>query len=723
HMNPVIKTYRIPALAGALFVLLASAPAQTPPAATKESPPGPVAAPVETEKELPPVTLETFNVSAVKTQSYQAESVQMGAFRDMNPVDVPLTINVLTREVLDAQDAHTLLDALKNTAGVTQSQLTGSAYNNLAIRGIVIENRGNYRLNGSLPIINLADIAMEDKERVEVLKGTSSLYYGFVPPSGVINLVTKRATPEPITVISLNANSAGGEGSSLDVGRRFGANGQFGLRVNAAASKEDTGIDNYAGHRDFASLAADWRITQKLAIRADVEHLSKNVSEQSAITLPVAINGVVTPPPLPANTQNLGASWMRYDAYMTNWWTRVDYLISQEWTVFFEAGNAETFRNRIYSPFTFTNVTTGAGSLKINFYPRQDYRNSNYRGELFGHYLTGMVRHDISLGFTGNTRRSNAPTQGSVTFAQNYFNPLPVPLKTAPTTVVTPVPTRILDFGTYVTDRMSAYNERIQMIVGVRDTEYISTTATTNYAISGQVQPMFSAAFKPTANSSIYTSYIKGLEAGGNAPLGTTNAGSILPPLTSTQYEVGGKAKLFGGLLLQLGVYQIERPSAFTDPATNTFVPNGLARYRGIEMFTSGELTKTLSLIVSGQILDARQTKALNATTLDKVPEGTPRYTASVFGEWKTPVKNLSASLGVYYIGNRPVNNMDQGYVGGYTSYSAGLGYRIRLHRVLYTVKLNCDNLTNKDAWAAAGAGLLGVNAPRLLKFSLSAGF
>ena len=75
---------------------------------------------------LPPVTLETFNVSDKKIDSYGAESVQMGMFRDVNPVDVPLTINVLTREVLDAQAARGIFDALKNTAGVTRAQITGS---------------------------------------------------------------------------------------------------------------------------------------------------------------------------------------------------------------------------------------------------------------------------------------------------------------------------------------------------------------------------------------------------------------------------------------------------------------------------------------------------------------------------------------------------------------------------------------------------------------------
>ncbi|MBL9201149.1 MAG: TonB-dependent siderophore receptor [Opitutaceae bacterium] len=704
------------ALAAAGASLLAQTPAATSTAAADA-------------KNLPAVTLESFNVSGKKVQSYQAESVQLGAYRDVDPVDVPLTINVLTREVLDAQAARGLHDALKNTAGVTRAQITGSVYDNLAIRGILIENRGNYRLNGSLPIINLADISMENKERVEVLKGTSSLYYGFIPPSGVINLVTKRATATPVTTFTLTANSAGGYGGALDVSRRFAPGNAVGLRLNLAASSEETGLDNYEGDRQFAALAGDWRITERLIVRADFERLDKNVTEQSAIALPTAVAGVVTPPPVPSTKHNVGGEWARYDATMTNWWARADFIINPQWTVFVEAGNAHTNRDRIYSPFTFaapqaTSIgSTGNGNVSVQFFPGQDYRNKNYRAETFGRFLTGGLRHDVSLGVTSNTRRANAPSRGTVAVPQNYYRPAVLAPVSPTTNVITQVPSRIRDHGYYVSDRISAFEERLQAIAGVRSTDYTSTTATTNYDISGRTNPFYSLVFKPTRNTSVYGSYLKGLEAGGNAPANTANAGSILPPLTSTQKEVGAKAKLFGGLLAQLGLYEIERPSTFIDPATNRFVPNGLARFRGLELFLSGELTKELSLVGSLQNLDARQVKALNATTLNKNPENTARYTGSLFAEWRTPVANLAASAGAYYTGRRALNNTNQGFIGGYTTYSAGVSYRTKFGDYPLTIRVNGDNLANKNAWAAAGSNLLGVTAPRLLKLTLTAAY
>ena len=96
----------------------------------------------------------------------------------------------------------------RNTGGVTKSQLNGATYDNIAIRGILVENRGNYRLNGALPVINLVEQPLEDKVRVEVLKGASSLYYGFVPPSGVINMTTTAARVAPLAAAAAVPPSA-----------------------------------------------------------------------------------------------------------------------------------------------------------------------------------------------------------------------------------------------------------------------------------------------------------------------------------------------------------------------------------------------------------------------------------------------------------------------------------------------------------------------------------
>ena len=137
---------------------------------------------------------------------FKVNSVQVGTFRDQSILDVPVTVDVIARKLLDAQDAHGLYDALRNTAGVSRWQTNGTVSDTLAIRGVQVENRTNYRLNGALPVNNLIDMPLENKERIEVLKGASSLYYGFSTPVGVVNMVTKRARSEPNASIAFSGN-------------------------------------------------------------------------------------------------------------------------------------------------------------------------------------------------------------------------------------------------------------------------------------------------------------------------------------------------------------------------------------------------------------------------------------------------------------------------------------------------------------------------------------
>jgi iron complex outermembrane receptor protein len=66
------------------------------------------------------IILDEIEVSTSNRNSFNSQTVQVGTFRDMNPLDVPLTVNSVTREVLDAQATNNLFGALRNTAGVTR---------------------------------------------------------------------------------------------------------------------------------------------------------------------------------------------------------------------------------------------------------------------------------------------------------------------------------------------------------------------------------------------------------------------------------------------------------------------------------------------------------------------------------------------------------------------------------------------------------------------------
>ncbi len=662
----------------------------------------------------PAQELTTVTVVGERTDSFKSNSVQVGTFRDMNPLDIPQTSNVVTREVLDAQATNNLFGALRNTAGVTRSQLNGSTYDNIAIRGILVENRGNYRLNGSLPIINLIDIPLENKERVEVLKGASSLYYGFVPPSGIVNLVTKRAGKDPVTDFAVTANQFGGASVHADIGRRFGEQQQFGARINLLEGREDIGVDNYSGDRQLATAALDFRATRDLSFKLDLEHYRKDVSEQAAIRLPTAVGGRITLPNVPDAKQNLASEWHKYDAKATNILFRTDYLLSDNWSVLLEAGKARTVRNRHFSEFRDYNLASGDGTLRTFFGRDQSFDNENYRAELLGRIPGNSVTHELTLGYTANQRSSGSGTSApTIDRPQNLYNPNPIaPLSPAFTNPS--VPSTIKDNGWYLSDRV-LLGEKWQAMLGVRSSRYESKTTTTRYE-ADELNPSASLMYKPTSKLSVYASYIEGAEESGQAPLNRANAGEWLPAAVAKQKEIGVKAEVAQGVLLQAAYFDIKRPSTTVD-AANRFVLNGLAQYQGLELAASGEVSKQLSVIASAQFLDAKQLNQANTATYNKTPENTPKHTASLFAEYRLQgVPGLALNGGLFFVGERPVNNENQADVGGYTTLSLGARYTTKIsgRRTIFQAVL--DNATDKQYWSAAGNGYLGVGAPRTLK-------
>ena len=160
----------------------------------------------EEEESADEATLQTVAVTSARAQRLAPQTVEAGTFRGASIMEVPSTVNVITREALEQQAVEGLYEAVRNTAGVTRQQNAGDTWDQIVIRGMEVQNRTNYRLNGAMPIMNFSQVPMEDKERVEVLKGASALYYGFTSPAGVVNYVTKRAGKAPVTSLGLRVN-------------------------------------------------------------------------------------------------------------------------------------------------------------------------------------------------------------------------------------------------------------------------------------------------------------------------------------------------------------------------------------------------------------------------------------------------------------------------------------------------------------------------------------
>ncbi len=663
-------------------------------------------------------SLEDIIITADRS-GFGASLVQVGTFRNARIIDVPLTVNVVPQELIRAQAVTGIFEALRNTAGVSRSQLNGSAYDNVAVRGILVENRTSYRLNGSLPTINLVDLPIENKDRVEVLKGVGALYYGFAPPSGIINLVTKRADRD-LVVAEFAATDHGAAKAAIDVGRRL--TDEFGLRFNGSAANLETGVRRVDGDRYVAALAGDLDLADGLSVRFDAEHVAKDITEPSALQVLPASQGFI--PDIPDPELNLGGRNLRYDAWATNVLGRADWRISPQFALTVEGGQAITERDRNFSQLENYGGPTGDGILRIFRTRDQRYRNRNARAELAGVLRTGFVTHNLIAGATSNWRFQNGRNSTTLTAPQNFFDPRDVEVPEP--TLFTEAPLKIRDAGAYLVDR--ADFGPVELLAGVRYSDYKSRSTAVSGAVTrfdlNKWTPSFGIIAKPNRQIRIYATYLEGLEEGGTAPLNNANGGAVLPPAVSNQYEIGAKSEAFRGLVLQIAGFQIDRPFAFTDPADNVFKLAGRSRYRGIEASLTGEISREFSLYASGQYLDAEVRRSNNPAVIGKTPENTPEWTGSLYAEYRPDaVPGLALGGGAFHVGERAVNALNQAFVDGYTTFSASLRYTFEdAAPGGLTVQLNADNLTNERYWSTAGNNLLGVGLPRQIKLSARVG-
>jgi iron complex outermembrane receptor protein len=160
------------------------------------------------------------------------------------------------------RQAKDLTDVIAATdPTVFSNGVTGAWSENYAIRGFA-SNTSDTTFNGLSGMAPYYRTSPEMFERIEVLKGPSALLNGMPPGGSVggsVNLVPKRAGEQPLLRVSANFASDAQFGTHVDMGRRLGADKQFGIRFNGAYRDGDGAVGKQRKKVQLGSLALDWR--------------------------------------------------------------------------------------------------------------------------------------------------------------------------------------------------------------------------------------------------------------------------------------------------------------------------------------------------------------------------------------------------------------------------------------------------------------------------------
>lgn len=688
-------------------------------------------------------------VTGERNNQFGTDVVQAGSFRGAKTLDTPLTIAVIPQAVLQSQQALDLIDAVRNTPGVSTSGVGPTAYSNVTIRGINVDTRANYKLDGALNILSSVSFPLEDKDRVEVLKGASALYYGFSTPSGIVNLTMKRATESLYLRENTFFDSNGSIGEHIDIGDTVGP---LGFRLNAVAQHAETGIDFASGKRYLLAGAFDLKPVSGLTITADFEDFARDISEAGSfryITVPTpTIANPYPKVPLPSldkldPARNFATPGSTNHAHETNYLGKIVYKFTKDWNISVAYGGSYQHRVR-YTPqvdLGILNIATGATRLYVA--PQDSrFKNVNYSAELAGRFSFGSIRNEILVGAARRIADTFTPFQASVksrpSVLQNIYDPVNNPFSAYSPAIVfstSASTTRIDDKGYYVFDRLS-FNDVVELLGGIRRSDYSEILLISNSAavpgVTFHATPTSysgGVVVKPTKWSSIYGTYIQGLESTPGAPGGVNNPGTVLPPANSIQKEFGVKLEPMKNLLFQAAYFNISRASAYVN-AANFYVEDGRARYRGIEVSLTGNLTPDLAVIAGYTYLDAKQVTgaptvvtgtSISPTQVGLTLEGTPAHSWSLAGEytlsWLTP--GLKVSAGTYYTGKQATSPQNYAFTPAYETFDLGASYTFNIQGHELIARVNGQNITGKRYWASVGGSNLSESLPSVVKFSL----
>jgi iron complex outermembrane receptor protein len=166
---------------------------------------------------------------------------QLSGFADVPLGQAPFSAVTIDRQTLQDIGAQRVSDALRLDASVADSYNSPAYWDSLSVRGYTLDNRYNYRREG-LPISAETMIGMDNKERIELFKGTSGIQAGTSAPGGLVNYVVKLPPSAQNTVIrDVSVSTGPGNNSSivLDLGGRLGQDQALGYRFNAAYENLD----------------------------------------------------------------------------------------------------------------------------------------------------------------------------------------------------------------------------------------------------------------------------------------------------------------------------------------------------------------------------------------------------------------------------------------------------------------------------------------------------
>ena len=653
------------------------------------------------------------------------DRASVGGFGEASLFDTPASITAIGRTQLQDLSIRSTTEAMRFDASVADAYNAVGYAEQFSIRGFALDNNYSYRKDG-FAIPGDTQIPLENKERIEVLKGLAGLTAGIATPGGIVNYVTKRPTNAPLRSAIVEVSERGTLYGTVDLGGRF-EDRRFGYRINAAAADLHPYVRGANGDRQFVSAAFDWQITPDALLQLDMDYqrkaqitapgfqLIQNTTLPTGVSAKMLLNDQPWTRPVTTKDSNLGL--------------RFEYKLAPDWLATV-SGNKHWFKRDDFTAFPYGCSNEGEGYYPgycaNGDYDVYDYQSTGERkspwgvqAQVQGKFATGAIRHALTVGASYSERHD---CFGDYVYDyvgySNIWNPLVTP-HVAADRVTGPVSERRSDEerALFAQDIVSLTNQWT-VHAGLRHVQIKRSDA---HSDNSFVLPSVALVFSPARDWNVYGAVSHGLQHGGIAPMQTTNENQVLAPQRSHQVEIGAKAALDNGINLSAALFQIRQGLEYTD-AHNTFVRNGKETHRGIELTAQGRATPALDWSVSLMALNTRQEGTGQASIDGKRVTDVPAFKSTAWVQYAVAaIPGLKLDGTWQYSGKKAFDVENTVFVPDYHVFGVGASYGLKWGTTNVTLRGRVENLFDKFYWrdvTPALGGYLLPGAPRTFRAS-----
>jgi TonB-dependent siderophore receptor len=663
-----------------------------------------------------------------------ANGGRLGMLGEQNAMDVPFNVIGYTSKLVKDQQAKTIADVVSNDASVQAVQGYGNFAETYKIRGFELDG-DDMTMGGLAGVVPRQVMDTQMLERVEIFKGANGLLNGAgsTGVGGMINLEPKRAEETPNASVGVDYTSDSQVGGTLDLGRRFGDNNQFGARVNLVHREGEAAVDNDKRRTTLASLGLDYR-GDRLRTSLDLGYQKKTFHGGE---MGVNISGVNFVPDVPDNSKNFSQKWGYSDIESEFGMAKAEYDLTDSWTTYAAFGGQHSHETGTYTAPKLINEAGDATVGRLDTNRIIDAWSG--MGGLRGDFDTGPVSHKVNVGYSALLKEdktawrmsSDNPTTNiydnqdvakpdNAYFGGDYFDPL--------TTA------RSRTQGWLLSDTLGFFDDKVLFTGAARHQKvvvrnYSNATGledTSSRYTQSRWMPTYGIVYKPWDTLSLYANHTEALQPGDNAPKGANNYGQSMGILHARQNEVGVKMD-YGRVGGTLALFEIKKPSAILN-SSNDYVLDGEQRNRGVELNVFGEPVLGLRLNGSTTWLDPEMTKTAGGTNDGKDAIGVARFYAVLGAEYDIkPVEGLTATAKVNHTGSQYADAANTKKLDSYTTLDLGVRYRTRVNANQNEMvwRVGVDNVTNEKYWSGVESygTYIFEGEPRTVKMSMSYDF